>query len=209
MKISKREQKLLLYVLGVMILIIVYLTIFSNVQEKNASLESERTILQSKVSQLETWEANKETYQKETASMEKELETLYAGFPVDIKEESVIMYSRELETLAGLQVSAVSILGQNLLYTSGSGEGQKYLYGTNVTLDYTGSYGAIKTVVEHIQEDEKRKNVESISLSYDSATSNLLASMTVNCYSIAGTDQKYTKPVIPTMPIGSDNIFGQ
>lgn len=209
MKISKREQKLLLYVLGVAILIIVYISVFLKVQDKNASLERERTQLQSKVSQLETWDANKEVYQKQSASMEKELKALYAGFPADIKEETAIMYARELETLAGLQVSSVSILGQNLLYTSGRGDRQKYLYGTNLTLDYTGSYEGIKTAVEHIQADTKKKNVESISLSYDSSTTNLLGTMTVNFYSIAGSDEEYTKPVIPTMPIGSNNIFGQ
>lgn len=209
MKISKSEQKFLLYVLGVAILVIVYVAVFLKVQDKNASLERERNELQSKVNQLEAWDANKETYQKQTATMEKELATLYAGFPADVKEETAIMYARELETLAGLQVSSVSILGQNLLYTSGSGERQKFLYGTNLTLDYTGIYGGIKTAVEHIQSDAKKKNVESISLSYDSSTSNLLGTMTVNCYSIAGTDEVYTKPVIPTMPIGTDNIFGQ
>ena len=82
------------------------------------------------------------------------------------------------------------------------------LYGTPVVYTFTVPYDDMKKVVHMIQEDEERRNVETITLSYESGSGELVGNMTVNMYAVTGTGKKYVAPNVPSMMLGTDNIFG-
>ena len=50
--------------------------------------------------------------------------------------------------------------------------------------------------------------VDTVTASYDGTTGNLVGSITINMYTVAGTERVYEKPYVPAMNVGIDNIFG-
>ena len=53
-----------------------------------------------------------------------------------------------------------------------------------------------------------RMVVDTVTASYDGATGNLIGSMTINMYTVAGTERMYKEPYVPAMFMGTPNIFG-
>ena len=85
---------------------------------------------------------------------------------------------------------------------------QRYLYAVNLSLDYSVSYEGFKKIIDFIQADTDKRNIESISLSYDTETGNLLGTMVINLFELQGNDKVYEEPYIPSMPLGNTNPFG-
>ena len=50
--------------------------------------------------------------------------------------------------------------------------------------------------------------VDTVTASYDGTTGNLVGNMTINMYTVAGTERMYEKPYVPAMNMGIENIFG-
>lgn len=234
MSISKKDLKLLLYVGGILAIVLVYFNIFSPTLENNKILVQENIELQAQVERLEELDKNKEVYLEETADMRSEIAEIYSIFPADIKEETTIMYANMLEGISDLEVSAIGISSRNQLYamlegntqagtadttdagtvaeTAGqhAGEPRAALYDRQVTYTFTVSYEGFKKVVRRIQEETEKRNVENVTLSFDSSTGRLVGSMLVNMYAMDGSEieKVYVEPEVPPMPLGTDNIFG-
>lgn len=81
------------------------------------------------------------------------------------------------------------------------------LYQTPVSMDFIASYNAIKDVVKLMNEDNMRKSVEGLTLSFDSETGDLTGNLSFSMYSLTGTDATYTTPVVSNVVMGSNNIF--
>jgi cell division protein FtsL len=81
------------------------------------------------------------------------------------------------------------------------------LYDMAATYDFTASYEYMKKMVEKIQTDPEKRNVNTISLTYDETTGQLLGSMTVNLYYLTGTEKEYEVPDAGKIKKGKDNLF--
>ena len=81
------------------------------------------------------------------------------------------------------------------------------LYQTPVTMDFIASYNAVKDIVKIMNEDQMRKSIDGLSLSFDAETGDLTGTLVFNMYSLTGTDATYTTPVVSNVVMGSSNIF--
>jgi outer membrane murein-binding lipoprotein Lpp len=81
-------------------------------------------------------------------------------------------------------------------------------YQTAITLNYQTNYEGLKKCVDYINRNEDKMTIHDLSASFDSSTGNLTGSMTINLYSITGTDKVYEEPEINGGRIGTKNIFG-
>lgn len=207
MSIKKRDQKILLYIIGVLLFVAVYFLYFSNKRTEIAELETEVEGLQEQIRELEDYELNEARYKKETKEYYDEIEDIAEQFPADIKEETVIMYGRNLETEVGVSVTNMSMSVPTLLNSFGVGERQKYLYGTAVTINFSGDYDMTKRIVEHIQMNEDKRNITTLNLSYSPESGGLTGTATLNLYSMTGKDQIYTEPDTGDVQHGTTNIF--
>lgn len=224
MKISKRDQKLLLCTGGILIAVLAYLLVFRSFSEKNAVLEDEKVKLSNEVARLELLDVRKETYLETAEELSSLSAEMINQFPSEIREETAIMYAYDMENTSDIHVNSMTINPANLLYTMGQYNTAatdntttdttvvqgvaRYLYGVTLNLDYTVSYEGFKDIINFIQSDTDKRNVERISLSYDAQTGNLLGTMVVNLFSLQGNDKVYEEPYIPSMPIGNTNPFG-
>ncbi len=109
MKVSKRDILLLIGFLGILVGVCSYLFVFQPTMEKADALEQENMQLQSKISDLKSKQANKETYESETVKMEQEMKEIYQLFPVDVREENAILLAINQELVAPLKVESVTI----------------------------------------------------------------------------------------------------
>lgn len=264
MKISKRDQKLLLCAGGILLAVAAYFFVFRNMSEKNSKIESENQTLEAQVQQLELLDAKKEQYIEDAESLNQKAQEIISQFPAEIREETAIMYAYDMENKADIHINSMSITPKNLLYTLGIGlagantadgtaangttadgtaangtptdgtaangtttdgtaadgttadgtassevqSSVKYLYVMTVNLDYSVTYDGFKSIIDFIQTNADKRNVENISLSYDSESGNLLGTMVVNLFELSGTDKQYQAPYIPSMPQGNTNPFG-
>ncbi len=109
MKVSKRDILLLIGFLGILVGVCSYLFVFQPTMEKADALEQENMQLQSRISDLKSKQANKETYESETVKMEQEMKEIYQLFPVDVREENAILLAINQELVAPLKVESVTI----------------------------------------------------------------------------------------------------
>lgn len=85
---------------------------------------------------------------------------------------------------------------------------QVRLYTKSLNISYTVSYNDFKKIVEYIQTNADKRNVESVSVSYDSDTGKLVGTMVLNLFYLRGSDNAYSDPYIPSMQHGNTNPFG-
>lgn len=211
--ITKRDKKMLLYAAGILSVVLVYVFVVSPGQDKRAELKSEAAALEAELEQAEQHVKMQEYYEQETAVMQAQIDEVLAAFPADIKEETAIMYADMLENKSDIHIPGISVGAENLLYTLGQDSGENVnggvsLYGTQIAYSFTVPYEDMKQVIRTIQEDEEQRNVETITLSYEAGSGELAGSMTVNMYSVTGTDKPYIAPDVPPMSLGTENIFG-
>ena len=109
MKVSKRDILLLIGFLGILVGVCSYLFVFQPTMEKADALEQENMQLQSRISDLKSKQANKETYESETVKMEQEMKEIDQLFPVDVREENAILLAINQELVAPLKVESVTI----------------------------------------------------------------------------------------------------
>lgn len=238
MKISKKDIKLLLYTGGVLLLVVVYFVFYRNISQKSEEMEARIEVLETEKNELEDLNNRKEEYKEETAEMQKEIEAVLAEFPADIREENAIVYGNMLENVSGMEISGISIGSKNLLYSTGQGAANNaneqntgnnqnvdntqttettnvpaagpthYLYGMPINYSFTVDYSSFKKAAELISENKEKRNMESMTLSFDSETGKLVGTATVNMYFMLGGESVYQKPDLPPMQQGVDDIFG-
>lgn len=238
MKISKKDQKLLLCAGGLLLALLAYLLVYRGFSEKNNQLETENRSLSGQIQQLEVLNANKEQYLTDTENLKTEVQNIIDQYPVEVREEDAVMYVYTMENETDIHVNSMTIAPANLLYTMGWQQTQQAdpagtaetendettngvtaetsdtqetgyrLSAVTLNLTYTVSYGGFKDIIDFICSDKNKRNVESISLSYDSETGNLLGTMVVNLFELQGIDKVYEAPYIPSVPRGNTNPFG-
>ena len=81
------------------------------------------------------------------------------------------------------------------------------LYQTPVTMDFIASYNAVKDIVKIMNEDQMRKSIDGLSLSFDAETGDLSGTLVFNMYSLTGTETTYETPTVSNVVMGSSNIF--
>lgn len=86
-------------------------------------------------------------------------------------------------------------------------EGAPIGYYATLTVNFTAPYDGFKKMVQYINELDDRSTIPQLSVSYDTETSGLIGSATINMYFLTGTDKEYVPPVINGMPKGVDDIF--
>ncbi|WMJ88591.1 hypothetical protein [Anaerocolumna sp. MB42-C2] len=81
-------------------------------------------------------------------------------------------------------------------------------YRSTLTITFKVSYDGLKRCIDYINNYPEKRNIDEITLAYDSETGNLTGSMKINMYNLIGTGREYTEPILGGTGIGLDNIFG-
>uniref|UniRef100_UPI0040568F7D hypothetical protein n=1 Tax=Acetatifactor sp. TaxID=1872090 RepID=UPI0040568F7D len=219
MKIQKKDIMLLFAFVGILAAVAVYVWVYLPTIEKTEALEAENTQHASYVAQLEQWEAQVPTFQEETVKMVADVNEIFTHFPAESRAQDAIMYAVELEAQdPNTYISAIGISQPAVAYeaqpttiklndTMEEGERTYRLQSQQISYTQQFSYDGMKRYVNAIVNDNDRRSIETLNLAFDATTGILVGNTTMNLYTLTGTDKVYQETMIPSMPMGTDNIF--
>ena len=207
MKLSKRDIGLLLGLLGLVIAVASYALVFNPMKLKNQELETELTALKDKEAKLTELVDDFDYYKEQIEVCKEKSAEIETRFPSEVKPENEIMYAVELEDELEIEFSTLNYGTPLEIITEGQ-KADRFAYCTSLSANYRATYRGLKDVIIYTADQADRMVVDTVTASYDGTTGNLVGSITINMYTVAGTERVYEKPYVPAMNVGIDNIFG-
>lgn len=216
MSISKRDQKLLLVLAALAVFLACYLLIIAPINNKKEAVQAQINTLAPQLEELRGYEANQAVYQSETEKIKNSVNAALSQYPSEVRSEDMVMYSTELADKIGISVESISINPPTVLSTFSIPKqtGQTYEMAANAVLKagFTVScklnYEQMKSLIDYIYKKSKQTTLDSISVSYNSETGNLLGTAAINKYFIVSSDYSYMPTSIPEVSKGIDDLFG-
>lgn len=228
MKLSKKDESLLLIVAGVAIILLVYFFGCKKLDEKTAALQTENNSLQVIITKMEMHQAKLSFYKEETVRMNEECVEIKNIYPSAILSADKILYAKRLEDVCNMQISYLGmndITTINVVYPTAqlisvdaqlNGQVQPtapanpngiYLMKHGLSINYEAGYENLKQLFNFIVEDSQQKTLHSVTLSYNESTGVLSGNLTSSMYSMTGTSVVYQKPDFTGIAIGTDDLF--
>ena len=207
MKLSKRDIGLLLGLLGLVIAVASYALVFNPMKLKNQELETELTTLKDKEAKLTELVDDFDYYKEQIEVCKEKSAEIETRFPSDVKPENEVMYAVELEDELEIEFSTLNYGTPLEIITDGQ-KADRFAYCTTLSANYRATYRGLKDVILYTADQADRMVVDTVTASYDGTTGNLVGSITINMYTVTGTERVYEKPYVPAMNVGIDNIFG-
>lgn len=222
---SVRDKKVALYLIGILLIAIAYFAVFNPVMDVYSNNKAEQDEIQSQVDLMNEVNVNMDEYRSKTASYKKEINEFMGEFDVDLKEEDDILFAKSLEDKTYVDITTVSLSQRYFVYTMGSvsettttNQGEvlgadvtlipETLYSAPSSLEIEGTYEQIKNCLVEIILDNNRKEISTISLSYDDTMGKLFGNIAINNYFLTDSSRTYTAPELNTITLGLDDLFG-
>ena len=96
-QIPQKLERILLYAGGILMVLLVYVFVFQNLQLKNQDLGIKVSKLQTEHTQLLDMKNNQKAHASDTKEMQGQIDKLLKKYPADAKEEDAIMFAKNLE----------------------------------------------------------------------------------------------------------------
>ena len=216
------SKKALIALLGIAIIFLAYMYVFSPAKEDVDNLETECATLQTRLDDLIAKEAQKDQLLAETEQFKQDFQDVLKDYPADLNQETTVMFLKSVEENNEFVNRTFSMPKETEFYslsgTENAGTGTDALTGDQVNkeeyickssaynISYSGSYQGIKDMLQYIADYKYRMNVSSIAINYDREADKYSGSTVINGYSISGPDRT-PDTVDPGVPAGTSNIF--
>lgn len=82
------------------------------------------------------------------------------------------------------------------------------LYDVSTVMAFKSEYHGLKAMLNEVIGSSQKKTVSTLNVSFDDSTGKLSGEMLVDSYFLYGLDKPYEAPYIPSVPHGTDNLFG-
>ncbi len=82
------------------------------------------------------------------------------------------------------------------------------LYDVSTVMAFTSEYHGLKAMLGEVIGSSDKKTVSTLNVSFDDSTGKLTGELLVDSYFLYGLDKPYEAPYIPSVPHGTDNLFG-
>lgn len=222
-KMGKEIQKfLLMLALVVLLAVVAVIYLYKPLLEERNAMVQENVDLNTRWIELQNMSRDKERYKAGINASRTEVSEVLNRYGVGNTPEKSIMLVKRMEEEVGVKIPNVSFSNPSVLTSvempmiQDTEDGAYDIQYTTVdlltetlTMTYNCTYEQLKKLVDFINAYPERMNIASISVSYDSETSNLSGSLVLNLFAVTGTDRVYTEPAIDDIRLGEDNIFAR
>lgn len=82
------------------------------------------------------------------------------------------------------------------------------LYDVSTVMAFKTEYHGLKAMLGEVIDSSQKKTISTLNVSFDDSTGKLTGEMLVDSYFLYGLDKPYEAPYIPTVPHGTNNLFG-
>lgn len=229
---KKSDKTIILMLVGILLAAASYFLVYKNLTAETETMQKANAELKKEVEYLQELADNKQKYIDDTAAMQIQIEEIKAQFPAQYLPEDDIIYMIDAEethsavaTSINMGVTAVVEVAPPVTEApaateepAAEGEATEVsteetvapdimLYRTPVTVNMLSGYKGIKEFLKQVNTDKNRKAVDTISISFDSETGELLSTIGMSMYSLTGTEAVYTSPKVDGVVYGTDDIF--
>lgn len=199
------------------VLAILYVYVFLGYQEKTEKLEAANREQKKYVDELEVYYNNLPEYEQGITDMKQQLDNILNEYPVDVREEDIIMLAVALQTNNKIDYNSVTMedrqsvydiaaetaISTNLEdYNSSISFGKKRSVYNNVT-----TYNDLKGIIEAIFASNNRIGLEDVNYVKNEEDATLEGSIVLNFYSAARAGKEYVAPDIAKYLAGTDDLF--
>lgn len=215
MKLSKRDAKLLLILLGIVTFLLSYLLVYNHYIKKQDAVAQQISELTPKLNTLEEYYANLSSYESAIEEARTSTKQELRRYPTEVLTEDQTLYALELEQRLGINVTALTFSDPlqvsefSGILPDGSEKPVKmdaYQSTMNVSCEMT--YAQLKQMLRYIYDTNDYTSVASLSVSYDAETAKLKGNVDVSKFFIQYEGAEKGVHVMPFVPEGRPNIFG-
>lgn len=225
---KKSDKTIILMLVGVLLAAASYFLVYKNLTAETEVMQKANAELRKEVEYLQELANNKQKYIDDTAAMQLKIEEIKEQFPAQYLPEDDILYmiaAEEEHTALATSISmgvtavvdvpvpaaeapvATGTEGATEVSTEGAVAPEIKLYRTPVTTTMLSGYDGIKNFLKQVNTDKDRKSVDTLSVSFDTASGDLLSTIAMSMYSLTGTEAVYTSPKVDGIVYGTDDIF--
>ncbi len=215
MKVSRRDLGIIMVLLGIAAAFVVYQFFFRTTMAQVETLKADCADLEAQIKVIDEVSKNEQEIVTQTANWEKSLNDLVAHYPVKYLYEDGIMYLRDYEEgKMDLKFDAYTVVETYVLRAESAvvnGVDKNYVYGlSTISSSFTaGTYADMKAFINSIYDDKHEKNVESITMAFNSSTGEVKGNLLINMYSLTdGVTNEYEGVQIPAVEMKPGCIFG-
>lgn len=217
MTLSKRDQSMLLVLLGLVVVLVAYFGVYNNFMDKADAAASENDGLQTRLQELEDYYSNLPVYQAGIEEISADVGKKLSEFPSDVRSEDLISYGSQLEKMLGVTVSNMNFSAPELVsqfsVPKDDGNGGTTLVpyaalSTNMSITAEMTYPQMLNFINYIYKKSVHTTLESISVSYNSETGGLTGSAVMTKYFMSDSEYEYEPTDLPDFKQGTNNPFG-
>lgn len=216
-KIFNKKTFLGVTLAGALLLVVVYVFVYTDYTERTEELEAQNAETQKLVDELQEYADNMPMYQQEISEMKTAVEDIMAEYPADAREEDVIMLAVQLQDRNAIAYDAINMEEREPVYTvtadlvnAAEIEGlsgdliftQKHAVYVNTT-----NYDNLKTIIEQVYKSDNRIGIDNIVYVKNEDDGTLEGNINLYFYSVAGTDKEYVVPDIAAYLSGTSDLF--
>lgn len=210
MKFNEKNFKIIIILLMLVVFVVSFRFGYSNFNDKKDGEVKQTRELAAQLADLQEKASHKEEYEAEVQRAKDMVEEKLGMFGPGNTPEKSILYVVDLEKEANMEVSAIgfgaeSVLSSSELIPTELGVGAS-LCVSPLTLSIQTDYAGVKKAVDFINAAAEKKNISSLSLTFNQETGFLSGTMVVNEYAVYGLGKEYVKPQVDG-PTGVSNIF--
>ncbi len=227
---KKSDKSIILMLVGILLAAAAYFFAYKPLTAETETMKKANAELKKEVEYLQELADNKQKYIDDTAAMQIKIDEIKAQFPAQYLPEDDILYMISTEDTHTAVAKSIN-MGMTTVVEVPVPEAEApateeeteeeteevsteetvktdiLLYRTPVTTNLLSGYDSIKEILKQINTDKNRKSVDTISISFDSKSGELLSTIAMSMYSLTGTEAVYSSPKVDGVVYGTDDIF--
>ncbi len=213
--VKKSNNNLVIMVIGVLVLVGVITFVFMPLNEQSQANNLEIDTLNSEIAVLEGHEAKLSVYEEEIAASRQYVQSQLPLYPADITEEDAIMWHIYFNDLINGESNQVLFNPHNLLVSFNAFANPEQdanlvtmdAYSVDVAFNSLFEYGNFKNTLDTIYAQPDRMGINSVSISYDAASAQIVADFAFSRFYLSYPGAIYEPLTIPDVPLGVENPF--
>lgn len=218
MQLQKKDIKLIIVLVGVLVLVIAYFAVFRTYRDKTDDLQSQIDSLQPELQQLREYDDHKQEYLDGIDAYKENAKSIMSSLPSSIWTEDQIMLARRMEEDLDITDTSESF-ADPIVVTQFKGTPLDDIDNYSDQVDMTSNkyqmtlaadmdYSQMKDFLDYVYDEDYMTGLDSITMNYDAEKADLSVSAVINQYTLAYDGAKETDHSVPEVSKGVHDPFG-
>ncbi len=218
MQLQKKDIKLIIVMVGVLILVVAYFVVYRNYDQQTQDLQSQIDSLQPELQQLREYDEHKQEYLDGTEAYKENMKSIMSSLPTSVWTEDQIMLARRMEEDLDITDTSESF-ADPIVVTQFKGTPLDDIDNYSDQVDMTSNkyqmtlaadmdYSQMKDFLDYVYDEDYMTGLDSITMNYDAEKADLSVSAVINQYTLSYQDAPEEDHKVPEVSKGVKDPFG-